>query len=224
MTEPAAQMLGYNTALPPLVIPEYGRNVQNMIEVLKTIEDRNDRNKMAKEIVQMMAFASPQTRELGEYKQKLWHHLFFIAGNDLDVDAPYGKYTDSENIFENRAIKIDYPKSKIKYKHYGKALENAIEMAIVEEDVDKKQGIINYIIHFMRLCNANWNNKNTVGEEDLAENLYALSDGRLVYEIPENLRSRKITIATNKQNQQPTEQPKRRSRGGRNRKKSGGSK
>ena len=208
------QILMYNTALPQLIIPEYGRSVHKMIDVLKATDDRNDRNKMAKEIVQMMTFFNPQTRELGEYKQKIWHHLFLIAGNDLDIDAPYGKYTETENIFEKRPIRIGYPKSKIKYKHYGKAIENAIETAIVEQDAEKKQGIINYIVHFMRLCNANWNNKNTVGEEDLAENLYALSDGRLTYEIPENLRSRKITIQTNKQNQQPTEQLKRRSRGG----------
>lgn len=209
--------LSYNTTQEPLIIAEYGRNVENMILHLKTLENREQRSKMAKEVVQMMGFFNPQTREIGEYKQKLWHHFFVMAGTDLDIDTPFDTTVYKQNLFENRPIKIDYPKNKINHKHYGKALEEIIESAVIETNATKKQETIAYIVHFMRLCNANWNGKNTISEEDLADNLHLLSKGRLIYDIPENLRSRKITIPTNKQNQQPTENLKRRGRSNNNR-------
>ena len=81
----------YNTSLPHLIIPEYGRNVQKMVQSIIKIEDREKRNHQAKAIIEVMWNLNPHLRDVTDFKHKLWDHLFIMSEFELDVDSPYGK-------------------------------------------------------------------------------------------------------------------------------------
>ncbi len=107
----------YNTQLPKLEIPEYGRNIQVMIDYCVTIEDREERNKCAKAIIQIMGQLNPHLRDIADFTHKLWDHLFVISKFQLDVDSPYPR--PSAESFATKPKTVPYPATKMKYKHYG---------------------------------------------------------------------------------------------------------
>ena len=120
-------MMEYNTQLPHLEIPEYGRNIQVMIDHCITIEDRDERNKCARAIIQIMGQLNPHLRDIADFTHKLWDHLFLISKFKLDVDSPYPR--PSAETFTTKPLVVPYPASKIKYKHYGKTIERIIDVA-----------------------------------------------------------------------------------------------
>ena len=79
----------YNTERVKLWMPEYGRNVQKMVDYIKTIEDREKRNEQARAVVKVMEILNPQVHVQENWEQKLWDHLHIISGFSLDVDSPY---------------------------------------------------------------------------------------------------------------------------------------
>ena len=81
--------LQYNTSREQLKIPEYGRNVKHMIDFAKTVEDRDERNQVAKAIISVMGQLNPHLRDVDDFTHKLWDHLFIISNFELDVDSPY---------------------------------------------------------------------------------------------------------------------------------------
>ena len=129
----------YNTQLPHLQIPEYGRNIQVMIEHCVTIEDRDERNKCAKAIIQIMGQLNPHLRDIADYTHKLWDHLFLISKFKLDVDSPYPRPTPET--FTTKPKNVPYPASKIRYKHYGKTIERIIDVAKKYEEGPEKKRI-----------------------------------------------------------------------------------
>ena len=137
----------YNTARNKLVISEYGRNIQKMIEYTTNIEDSEKRNKSANFIINIMAQMNPRIRESGDYKHKLWDHMFMISDFKLDVDSPYPK--PSKNILYSKPEKIPYQDNHIKFRHYGKNIEKIINKAIEYEDGPEKDALIKTIAnHF----------------------------------------------------------------------------
>ena len=118
----------YNTSLPHLIIPEYGRNVQKMVQSIIKIEDREKRNHQAKAIIEVMGNLNPHLRDVTDFKHKLWDHLFIMSEFELDVDSPYGK--PSKESFEEKPEKVTYSTNNIKFRHYGKILLEIIEHVI----------------------------------------------------------------------------------------------
>src|SRR3954464_15663450 len=116
--------LEYNTQRGKISISEYGRNVQKMVELALKIEDREKRSKAAQNIVNVMSLLNPQVRELADYKHKLWDHLFIISDFKLDVDSPFTP--PSKDVIKARPKPLAYPASNIKYKYYGKVMEDMI--------------------------------------------------------------------------------------------------
>ena len=121
-------MLTYNSLLSKLVMPEYGRNVQQMVEHCLTIEDREERNRCAYTIVQNMANMFPQLRAETDYQHKLWDHLMIMSGFQLDVDFPFDDIIREENL-DTKPDPIRYELEPIIYRHYGKNIERMIERA-----------------------------------------------------------------------------------------------
>ena len=117
----------YNTQLDRLIIPEYGRNIQGMIEYCCTIEDRAERNICARAIIQIMGQLNPPLRDVADFNHKLWDHLFIISQFKLDVDSPY-PMPNAEKLAEKPKL-LEYPKGRIRYKHYGKTIEEIIKKA-----------------------------------------------------------------------------------------------
>ncbi|MCB0408729.1 MAG: DUF4290 domain-containing protein [Flavobacteriales bacterium] len=166
----------YNTRRPAMVIPEYGRNIQKMVEHAITIENRDERNKVAQAIINVMGQLNPHLRDITDFKHKLWDHIFIISDFKLDVDSPY-PIPDKESILK-KPEKLDYPQSKIKFKHYGKNVEHIIEEAVNMEDGEAKNELIKIIANLMKKSYLTWN-RESVDDDLIMSDLSSLSKGRL---------------------------------------------
>lgn len=166
----------YNTARNKLVISEYGRNIQKMIEYTTTIEDSEKRNKSANFIINIMAQMNPRIRESGDYKHKLWDHMFMISDFKLDVDSPYPK--PSKNILYSKPEKIPYQDNNIRFRHYGKNIEKIINKAIEYEDGPEKDALIKTIANHLKKSYLNWN-RDSVNDELILDHLASLSKDNL---------------------------------------------
>ncbi len=144
----------------PLLLPEYGRNVQRMVRYLHTIEDRNLRNEQAKVVVGLMGNLNPNKSDSVEFQHMLWDHLFMIAGLDLDVDSPFEK--PSLEHFSPVAQRLEYPKCNISHKQYGRhAAEFARSIAAINEpqNAELKEEMALELAKFMRQKSYSYNNE-----------------------------------------------------------------
>lgn len=168
--------MDYNTQLERLIIPEYGRNIQGMIQYCVGIKDRAERNLCAKAIIQVMGQLNPHLRDISDYNHKLWDHLFIISQFKLDVDSPYP--IPNADTFREKPKKLDYPKGKIRYKHYGKTIEDIIRKARELKDGPEKQELTRQIANHLKKSYFNWN-KDSITDDVIFKNLAELSEGKL---------------------------------------------
>lgn len=168
----------YNAAREHLVMREYGRHIQKMVNHVLTIEDKNIRQKQAEGIVELMAFLNPQLRTIEDYKHKLWDHLFVISSFKLDVETPYGK--PEKATYKTKPGPLRYPKRKPKYNHLGKNLELVINKAMEEENPEKKSGFAHVIAHYMKLAYSNWH-KELVHDDGIRQELNSITNGELEF-------------------------------------------
>ena len=141
-------MLKYNSQLKKLALPEYGRNIQQMVDYCCTIEDREERNKCAYTIIQTMGNLFPQLRDETDYKHKLWDHLAIMSDFNLDIDYPY-EVVKEENL-ETKPERVDYHLDRIKFRHYGKIIEKMIERACDYPDGEEKDALVMLIANHMK--------------------------------------------------------------------------
>ena len=177
----------YNTERVKLYIPEYGRNVQKMVDYLKTIEDRQKRNEQARAIVKVMEIINPAVHLQDNYEQKLWDHLHIISGFDLDVDSPYPAPAP-ESLHEKPKM-VPMASKPIKATHYGRNIENFIELIAGMEDGEQKTSMIRTLATYMRQQYLIWN-KDTVSDATIFQDIERLSDYRI--KVPEGLQLSRI--------------------------------
>lgn len=168
--------LEYNSVREHLVMPEYGRNVQRMIEYCMTVEDREQRNKVAQSIISVMGQLNPHLRDVEDFKHKLWTHLFLISGFQLDVDSPYPK--PSPEVFMEKPDRLTYPRKNIKFGHYGKTVELLIAKAKDYPEGEEKKALVMMIANLMKRSYLAWN-RDSVTDEVILEHLEMLSDGAI---------------------------------------------
>jgi hypothetical protein len=168
--------MDYNTDLPQLIIPEYGRNIQKMLDFAITVADREERNKVARAIIDVMGQLNPHLRDVTDFKHKLWDHLFIISDFKLDVDSPYPKPT--RETFQTKPELLKYPHKDIRYKHYGKTVEQIIEKAKEFPEGDEKNELVSQIANLMKRSYLNWN-RDSVNDEVIIKQLEELSKGQL---------------------------------------------
>ncbi len=178
----------YNTQRRSLKLPEYGRNVQKMVNYLKTIEDRDKRNEQAQAVVKVMEVLNPQVHLQENYIQKLWDHLYIIADFDLDVDSPYPAPNKEQLSLPPVAVPIR--KKPVKVAHYGRNIESIIDLIAGLEDGEEKTALIRSLALYMRQQYIIWN-KDTVSEDIIFRDIEKLSEGRI--RVPEELHLSKIT-------------------------------
>ncbi len=166
----------YNTARPKMLIPEYGRNVQKMVDYAVTITDREERNKVANAIINVMGELKQHLRDDEDYRHKLWTHLFIMSDFKLDVDSPY-PLPKKENI-NVKPDKMPYPQQKIKFGHYGKSIEKLIDVACQMPDGDEKIALIKVIANMMKKFHLMYHT-NSIDESVIMLHLEKLSDGKL---------------------------------------------
>ncbi|MDY3363407.1 DUF4290 domain-containing protein [Riemerella anatipestifer] len=204
----------YNTQKRNLQLPEYGRIIQELVEYCKTLPSKEERNKVAKAIVDFMGQRNPQLRDEENYAHKLWDHLYIISGYDLDVDAPYPFPTPEE--INQKPKKMDYPKLQGDYKFYGKSILQLIERALELEDGDEKEALIEVIANNMKKS-YNVYNKEHVQDDVIFRHLKELSENRLDLTGIDSLEKSKIYYNSNKNN--PKYQNKHQNNNGNNRRK-----
>lgn len=175
--------LDYNTTREPLKISEYGRNVQSIVNHMLTIEDKEERTKLAKQVVKVMEYLNPEVKQEGDYEHKLWDHLFIISDYQLDVDSPFPKPEREE--VNKRPEPIPYSTNLIKFRFYGRNLQNMIDTAAGMEEGENKTIFLNLVASYMRNSCRNWNDEN-LSAETIAEHMKVLSQDRLIVD-PESL-------------------------------------
>lgn len=168
--------LEYNTERPKLIIPEYGRHLQKMIDDAVAIEDVEERNKVAKAIIAVMGNLQPHLRDVPDFQHKLWDQLFIISDFKLDVEAPYPILTKEK--LEERPEPLKYPQNFPRYRFYGNNIKRMIDVAISWEEGDLKTALTFTIANHMKKCYLNWN-KDTVEDKAIFKHLFELSDGQL---------------------------------------------
>lgn len=171
----------YNSQRTPLMMQEYGRNVQQMIMHAVSLPEKEERNKMAKAIIKVMVQVNPKTKELENYEHKLWDHLFIISGYKLDVESPFPM--PSPTAFETKPERVKYPALDIRYKHYGKTVQDLIVKAIATEEGEAKDAFVLSIANLMKRDYLIWN-KDSVNDDVILEHLKDLSMGKLLVKDP----------------------------------------
>ncbi|MCG2793936.1 MAG: DUF4290 domain-containing protein [Weeksellaceae bacterium] len=189
--------MDYNTDRTPLLMPEYGRNIQQLVEHCKTLETKEERNEMALAIIEFMGQRNPHLRDEENYKHKLWDHLFILADHHLDVDSPYPVLSAEDLITKPR--KMDYPSLDNAYKFYGKSILQLIEKAIALQEGDEKEALTHVIANNMKKS-YNVYNKEHVQDDVIFRHLKELSDNQLDLTSLESLERSKIYYAANRNN------------------------
>jgi hypothetical protein len=169
----------YNTTRSKLLMPEYGRNVQKMIEYLVTVEDREKRLKQAEVIIELMGTLNPHLKTIEDYKHKLWDHLYQMTDFNLDVDSPYPCPTP-EMVFKKPEV-LPYPQEPIRHRHLGKNILALLDKALAETDDEKRHGLTQAIGYYMKLAYANWH-KEPVHDDMIKNELSEITGGKLKYE------------------------------------------
>ncbi|MBP8959722.1 MAG: DUF4290 domain-containing protein [Bacteroidales bacterium] len=173
----------YNTQRKRMALPEYGRNIQKMVDYIKTIKDREERNRAAATVIKVMGNLNLQLRETDDFKHKLWDHLAIIADFDLDIDSPFPPPEKSK--FIEKPNKVPYPQGHIRYLHYGKIVELMIEAAVKMEEGEEKNYLVSLIANQMKKSYLLWN-RPQVSDDVIISDLKFLSGGRL--NIPEGIK------------------------------------
>ena len=180
--------LYYNTEVEKLQMPEYGRLVLQMVEQIKAIPDRAKRTRQAQAVVKVMETLNPQVHQQENYAQKLWDHLFIIAGYDLDVDSPYPK--PEPEVVNSRPDPIPLNTKPIRARHYGRNIESILDLIATEPDGEMKTGMIRALAIYMRQQYLIWN-KDTVSDQTIFQDIERLSGGRV--KVPEGLELTKLS-------------------------------
>lgn len=166
-----------------MALPEYGRNVQKMVDHIKSIGDMDERNRAARTIIQIMANLNPNLRDTGDVKHKLWDHLAIIADFELEIDSPFPP--PQKEVLAEKPARVAYQEGEVRFLHYGRIIEMLVEEAAKMEDGKEKDYLINLIANQMKKAASAWNRGN-VSDDVIMKDLVELSKKRIT--IPENMK------------------------------------
>jgi len=147
------QVFEYNSSLDRLIMPEYGRNMQRMVDHVKTLTDKEERNRAARTIIHIMGTLNPHLRDINDFKHKLWDHLAVMADFELDIDWPYSVLTPE--VIAEKPKTVPYNHKRITYKHYGKTIELMLHKAVGFEG-EERRVLVELIVGHMKKQHLNW--------------------------------------------------------------------
>ncbi len=166
----------YNTNRKKMILPEYGRNIQKMVDYVVQIEDRSERNRAAQTVINIMGNLNPHLRDVGDFKHKLWDHLAIISDFKIDIDAPYELPTKEK--LTGKPNQIGYNQNNLKYKHYGQSLKLMIKKAADMEDGEERRYLIELLANHMKKSYLTWN-REAVDDSQIFIDLKELSGGKI---------------------------------------------
>jgi hypothetical protein len=170
-------MIGeYNSQRPHIILKEYGRNVQKLVEYIRTVPDKEKRTDLSYTLIELIKQLTPSIKEQGEDPQRLWDDLYIIADFNLDVNNPF-PVPEREILFK-KPMKMVYPQSDVRFKHYGKNIEKLVKEALKKEDPQEREDAIIYLGKLMKTFYGNWN-KETLDDSVILKDIQAMSGGAL---------------------------------------------
>ena len=159
-----------------LILPEYGRNIQNMVEIAMKIEERNERNRCARSIINCMGNLFPYLRDNDAFQHKLWDHLALMSNFELDINYPF-EITPAEEIHPTPEA-IPLPNNQIRERHYGRFIDNFIGRISTDLNILSNQQLLLVIANFMKRCYSTYN-QDVINDEIILDDLYRLSNGKI---------------------------------------------
>ncbi len=188
--------LEYNAERPHLMIPEYGRHLQKLINQATQIEDKEERNKAARYIIKVMGSLNPHLRDVPDFQHKLWDQLFIMSNFELEVESPYPIPT--REVINLKPERLNYPQKFPKYRYYGNNIKYMIDVANSWEDGELKSALVKVIANHMKKSYLSWN-KDTVDDKAIFNHLFELSGGKFdLHNSSEELLNTSDLIRTNK--------------------------
>ncbi|WP_338409228.1 DUF4290 domain-containing protein [uncultured Flavobacterium sp.] len=175
-TQDAVFNLEYNAERSHLIIPEYGRHLQKLIDLATEVKDKDERNKAAKYIIDVMGTLNPHLRDVPDFQHKLWDQLFIMSDFRLEVDSPYP--IPSREVLNQKPDRLKYPQNYPKYRFYGNNIKYMIDVANKWEEGELKNALIIVIANHMKKSYLSWN-KDTVEDSAVFHHLFELSDGKI---------------------------------------------
>jgi uncharacterized membrane protein YgcG len=166
----------YNTARPHIILKEYGRNVQKLVEHIRNEPDKEKRTVMSYTLLDLIKQLTPSLKDQPDNPQRLWDDLFIIADFDLDVNSPYP--TPEREILFKKPMKVNYPQSNVRFKHYGKNIEKLVKEALKMEGEQEREDAIIYLGKLMKTFYGNWN-KETLDDSVILKDIQLMSGGAL---------------------------------------------
>lgn len=174
--------MNYNTSRPKMIIPEYGRHIQKLIDHAVKLEDKEKRNEMALAIIDVMGQLNPHLRDVQDFTHKLWDHIFIMSEFKLDVDSPYPLPKPEQ--FDEKPEKMPYPENNTRFKHYGKGIEKMVDVAVELPEGEEKSALILATANLMKKHYLTWG-RSSVNDDQILLDLKKISRGKL--EIPKDL-------------------------------------
>jgi hypothetical protein len=166
----------YNTQRPHIILKEYGRNVQKLVEYIRNNPSKEKRTELAYTLIELIKQLTPTVKEQPENPQRVWDDLYIIADFNLDVNNPFP--TPEREILFKKPLKVDYPQSQVRFKHYGKNIEKLVKEALKKEDPQEREDAIIYLGKLMKTFYGNWN-KETIDDSVILKDIQAMSGGAL---------------------------------------------
>jgi hypothetical protein len=169
-------IVDYNTQRPFIILKEYGRNVQKLVEYIRTIPDKDKRTELSYTLIELIKQLTPTIKDQPENPQRVWDDFYIIADFNLDINSPY-PVPEREILFK-KPEKVDYPQSPIRFKHYGKNIEKLVKEALKLEDAQEREDAIIYLGKLMKTFYGNWN-KETLDDSVILKDIQEMSGGAL---------------------------------------------
>lgn len=194
----------YNTQRKKMELPEYGRSVQNMVDHALTIEDREERQRCANTIINIMGGMFPHLRDVPDFKHKLWEHLAIMADFKLDIDYPFEIVKKEDLVI--KPDKVEYPTGAIRYRHYGRFLEGMVKKAVEVENAEERKALVNLLAVQMKKDLNNWN-KDGIEDQKIVDDLREYSKGAIDLQVEDlRLGEQRYYNSQRKQNNQRKQQ------------------
>jgi hypothetical protein len=175
--------MDYNTQRKKLALPEYGRSIHKMVDWVTTIADRDERNKQIRAVIAVMGNMNPHLRDVNDFKHKLWDHVHIMSDFKIDIDSPFPIPTKES--FNTPIHIIPYASSPIRVRHYGRNIQQMIEMMAKSKDSEIKEKSLIMLANHMKKSYVTWN-KETVSDDIIFRDIEYLSGGRI--RMPENFK------------------------------------
>jgi len=173
--------MDYNTQREKLIMPEYGRHVQKMMQQVKSIPDKEKRSEQVRAVVNAMSVLNPHLRDMNDFKHKLWDHVFVISDFDLDIDAPFPPPTSDS--FQTAPKPIELVNTPLQVNYYGRHIQNLAEALGKRREGPERDEMVIALAYYMRKQYLIWN-KDSVSDQIIFNDMVTLSKGRLT--IPED--------------------------------------